>query len=396
MTPLRDWYEQEFMRFTPRRLVLTILLVAVFSLASDRLTLGYYARDNMPPAFRNMDMASAVPNIRIYAAAQGIGPGTLLVLGDCVGYGNGSAKAFTHYLSVPGYRNVNVSMHSYNYNLMLLTIDEAVAKGVRDVVVQIHPFHNYRKDAAEWRDALAARYGTGTTVADLDADELVAVAADEWRGTGVAMDSTQKRFSFHQSLDRTRMLEFSSWLREDVAAHVGLYRNRYALDVALGLKTSFFSIMTNRVDSFTEPLPLKRQQEIFAAAEMDFLWKMFVISDRDAYAREMMDYSPQARFARYAQLKGINLVLLMVPTIVKQIDEYTVIGPDDLTFASEAFAAIARRYHAGYLDYLTDPELAKVMYHYDNLTAAGQQVFGAKLTRDLPPLLAARHAERRQ
>jgi hypothetical protein len=127
---------------------------------------------------------------------------------------------------------------------------------------------------------------------------------------------------------------------------------------------------------------------------MDFLWKMFVISDRDAYAQEMMDYSPQARFARYAQLKGINLVLLMVPTIVKEIDDYTVIASDDLTFASESFAAVARRYNAGYLDYLTDEELAKVMYHYDNLTATGQQVFGAKLTRDLPPLLAAQHARR--
>jgi hypothetical protein len=391
MTRLREWYEQEFMRFTARRVVLTIVFVVLISLGTNPLAHRFYASDDMPPAFRNMDMATALPNIRDYAAAQQLGPGSLLVVGDCVGYGNGSAKAFTHYLQVPGLRNVNVSMHSFNYNLMLLTIDEAVASGVRDVVVQIHPFSYYRRDADRLRIVLEDRYGKGTTVADLSADDLVAVAAREWRDTAVEMESTQAQFSFDRSIDRTRLLQFSQWLREDVASRVGLYRNRYALD-ALGLQVSFFSTMTNRADTFIDPMPMAQQEEIFTSARMEFLWKQFVIADRDTFAQEMMDYSPQARFARYAQLKGIRLVFVMVPSMHKKIEELTVIGPDDLTFASAAFAAIARRYGAGYLDYLTDDELATVMYHYDNLTAAGQRVFGERLTRDLPPLLAAGRA----
>ena len=394
MTPLREWYEQEFMRFTARRLVLTIAFVVLFSLGSDRLAVKFYASDDMPPAFRNMDMAGATQNIRDYMAAQDLGPGTLLIVGDCVGYGNGSAKAFTHYLKVPGLHNLNVSMHSFNYNLMLLTIDEAVARGVRDVVVQIHPFHPYRRDSDRWREVVEARFGKGMTVADMSAGDLVDVSAREWRDTAVTMESTQAEYSFDQSIDRTRLLQFSQWLREDVAPRVGLYRNRYAIDVALGLKTSFFSAMNDRADTFIDPMPMQDQQNIFASQRLDYFWKQFVIKDRAEFAQLMMDYSPQARFARYAQLKGIKLVFVMAPTIVKEVDAFTVIEPGDLTFASESFAAIARRYNVGYLDYLTDEELARVMYHYDNLTTTGQQVFGAKLTRDLPPLLAARQARR--
>lgn len=393
MTRLREWYEQEFMRFTARRIVLTMVFVLLISLGTNPLAHRFYASDDMPPAFRNMDMATALPNIRDYVAAQQLGPGTLLIVGDCVTYGNGSAKAFTHYLKVPDLHNVNVSMHSFNHNLMLLTIDEAVGAGVRDVVVQIHPFAYYRRDAERWRTMLEERYGKGTTVADLGVDDLVDVAAREWRDTAVTMESTQAQFSFDHSIDRTRLVRFSQWLREDLASHIGLYRNRYALD-ALGLKSSFFSLMTERADTFTEVLSIDRQQEIFGSARLATLWGQFVINDRDAFAQLMMDYSPQARFARYARLKGIRLVFVMVPTIVEQIDKYTVIGPDDLPFASAAFKAIARRYGAGYLDYLTDAEMASGVYHYDNLTAAGQRVFGEKLTRDLPPLLAAQRARR--
>jgi hypothetical protein len=40
------------------------------------------------------------------------------------------------------------------------------------------------------------------------------------------------------------------------------------------------------------------------------------------------------------------------------------------------------------LNYLTDPELQPLVYHYDNLTAEGQRALGKKLTRDLSTLFA--------
>jgi hypothetical protein len=117
-----------------------------------------------------------------------------------------------------------------------------------------------------------------------------------------------------------------------------------------------------------------------------------VITDREQYEQEMLDYSPQSRFARYAKEKGITLVTVMVATMVDEVQRQTVIKRDDLVFAANTFQKVARAHDSGYLNYLTDPELGAAMYHYDNLTASGQRLFGAKLTRDLRPLLAARTA----
>ena len=220
ITKLRTWYAEDFMKLTPRRALFCAVYVAFFSWGSNIVASRYYASDDMPPPFRNMDMAAAWENMKLYMEAQKMGSQSMLVVGDCVAYGNGSAKAFPHYISSPDKQVVNLSMHSFNYELMLKTIDYAHSRGVRDIMVQLHPFHNYRKDASEFQTALTESMGSkGVTIADISAADSVQVASNEWKEVSVAMDSKQRKFSFHKSLEKSEVLKYSSWLRYDMLSH---------------------------------------------------------------------------------------------------------------------------------------------------------------------------------
>jgi hypothetical protein len=199
------------------------------------------------------------------------------------------------------------------------------------------------------------------------------------------MDSPQNAYSFAQSVDRSLMLRYSEWLREDVASRVPLFRNRFALDDALGIHASFYSIMTKRSDTYVDPLPDAQQSRIFQ--DEASYWNLFVIHDKQTFKRDMADYSAVGYLAKYAQERGINIVFLMVPTFVDKIARDTVISRSDLVTASHIYRDIARSYGAGYIDYLDNQTLLPYMYHFDNITAAGQKKMGELLTKDLPPVL---------
>ncbi|WP_033069316.1 hypothetical protein [Thalassospira australica] len=381
----QGWLKTDFMQITPLRFGLIILFVATASLISQLIARQFYAADDMPPPFRNMDMSTALVQTQEYLDAQGIGPNTVLILGDCVAYGHGATKSFTHSLKLPNYQIVNLSMQSFNYNLMLASIDYAYQKGVRNIIVQLHPFHNYLQDAQEWY-IKASRSAT-----EMNADELVDTSRKLWRDTGLAMINTQRRYSFHEQVkDGGFWSSYSAWLRSDLLGSFALYRNRYILDATSDIDESYFSFVSQRIDSYVDPLSDDQQVEILERDAMQPIWNAFVIRDQEEYESIIREYSPQTRISSYARQKGINTAFVMVPTFVDKVAEHTNIRRKDLEFSSSVFREIATQYDATYLDYLSNETLSTYMYHYDNLTAEGQKIFGKILEKDLNGTFAPR------
>jgi len=374
-----EWFRNDFMVLNGRRIVIVALLIATYSLLSQYTAKRFYASSDMPPAFRNMDMSSALRLTHDYLDSNEVGSDTILVLGDCVAYGHGSAKSFSHYLNFPGRRIVNLSMQSYNYSLMLDSIDYAARKGVKNFVLQIHPFENFFKESKNWKKQAGER-----TAEDMTTEEILQLSSVIWRKKSLAMINTQRSFSFREENTNDSFWQpYSNWLRTDFLASFDLFRNRFIVDNVLGIQASYFSIANRRRNSFAKPMTIDRQIEIFKRDSLQWLWKSFVIEDFQEFEKAIVSYSPQARIAKYAQEKKLKLAFVMVPTFIDKIIKYTQLSRVDFISANEVYKQVAKSYGASYYDYLDDPNFPAYMYHYDNLTADGHKVFGSSLQGDL-------------
>lgn len=356
-------------------------------------TTDYYRAMDTPPSFRHMDPMDLQRVLVDYLEAHDAGPDTVLVLGDCVAFGHGVTTPFPSMLSFPGYRVLNVSMQSFRYDLMLVVIQEALNRGVKHVIVQLHPFEDYRAEAAQWRHLRAQRTSQqDDDVAGVDvlpATELVADARANWPVIALAIKEGTDRFYDYSEHLPTGTL--SSWLRYRVLSAWPLYRNRFAFDDWSGLKLSYYTERTHRQDSYVATLPDSQQQQIFADQAPFFA--RFAIADRDAYVDSMTRYSGPARAAAVLQSAGADALFVMAPTFVDKIDAHTALHSDDLAFASDTMRRIVTARGFAYIDYLRDPELDAEMVHFDNLTAKGQQLLGRKLALDLVRASFPRAAE---
>jgi hypothetical protein len=370
---------QDFMRLTMIRVVVATLVVVLCSYLSVGRTKSYYSDFVMPPSFRHMDPTILHPVISDYLDGQRASGDTLLVLGDCIAFGHGVTESFSRFLKIPDVRIVNVSMQTFRYDLMILTIKEAARRGVKRVLIQLHPFEDYGFEARLW-EALTVRHPVSLAErAELSQPDFVQQAAANWRLLATALKSG--RLSFHEVPPYDLALAFSSFLRYDVLSGWSLYRNRFAIDDWLGLKLSFYTARTQRSDSFVERFPEQRQIQILA--EQSWLWPKFVIADRAQYRERALQFSAPVRLARTMKDLGMNATFFMAPTLVDLIGKHTVIPPSDLMFVSQTMKEAVTAYGFRYIDFLENVELERNMIHYDNLTADGQKLLGRLLNEQL-------------
>ncbi len=367
------------------------LFLWLFTIAVDSRTATYYRDMPAPPSFRHMDAMDLKRVLFDYLDAHAAGPDTVLVLGDCVAFGHGVVQPFPQLIELPGFRLLNISMQSFRYDLMLLVIDEALRRGVRQVLVQLHPFEDYRAEATFWKRLKSQRLGTDAVpgVSSLSPRELIDDAEQNWRVMALANTEGTERFYDYDAHFPTATL--SGLLRYQLLSAWPLYRSRFAVDDWSGLQLSYYTARTHRSDSYTATLPESQQREIFAA-QADFFAR-FVIDDRDAYASEMAEYSAAARIASVLEGAGAEAVFMMAPTFVNKIERNTSLTRADLEFASTTMRAIVGRRGYAYLDYVRDAELGDQMVHFDNLTAVGQQMLARRVASDLAALSFPRATE---
>jgi hypothetical protein len=348
-------------------------------------TAEYYGAMSAPPSFRHMDPMDLKRVLIDYLDAHRPGPDTVLVLGDCVAFGHGVVTPFPGMLEVPGYRVLNISMQSFRFDLMLIVLDEAMQRGVKHVVIQLHPFGEYRNDAAQWRRLKAQRAGTTEAgiggVRSSTPAELIADADANWKVIALTLKSDERFFDAGERLPTGTL---TSALRYDVLSAWPLYRSRFAFDDWSGFGFSYFTERTHRTDSYLETLPEAQHRQIFAE-QADF-FRRFVISDRSAYAGEMTEYSATARIASVLRAANADAVFVMAPTFVEKIAANTELPAADLQFVSDTMRQVVEAHGFRYLDYLADADFEAEMVHFDNVTAKGQQMLGERLNRDLPKL----------
>lgn len=360
--------------------------LALFTWFTAERTAAYYRGLSAPPSFRHLDAMDLKRVLTDYLDAHHAGPDTVLVLGDCVAFGHGVIDPFPSLLRLPGYRVLNISMQSFRYDLMLIVIDEAMRRGVKNVMVQLHPFEDYTAEAAFWKRLKAQRLRTTVdqvpAASGLSAAELLADAEANWRVMALSHLEGTERFYEYSAHFPTATL--SAVLRYDLLSAWPLYRDRFAFDDWSGLDLSYYTTRTERADSYVETLPEAQQRDIFKS-QADFFAK-FIIHDRSAYAAEMSNFSAAARMAKVLSSNGANALFIMAPTFVDKLEANTALKGEDLAFASQTMREIVGRYSFPYLDYLRDPELDEQMVHFDNLTARGQRLLAQRLTADLAGL----------
>lgn len=346
-------------------------------------TVEYYRTFDAPPSFRHFDPMDLKRVLIDYLDAHTAGPDTVLVLGDCVAFGHGVVTPFPSLLAFPGFRVLNISMQTFRYDLMLIVIDAAMARGVKHVLVQLHPFEDYRREAKQWRSLKAQRLGRDEAdiagVEQISARELVEDAKANWPVMALTIKGGSDRFYDYREQVPTGTL--TTLLRYHILSAWPLYRNRFAFDDWGGFRVSYYTERTHRSDSYVTPLPEAMQRQIFT--EQAEFFSRFVIEDRRAYADDMARYSAPARLAAVLASAGADAMFVMVPTFIDKIQANSSLPADDLVFASATMRSIATARGVRYLDYLTDPELVAEMMYFDNLTAKGQALLGRKLASDL-------------
>jgi hypothetical protein len=346
-------------------------------------TAEYYRSFEAPPSFRHFDPMDLKRVLLDYLDAHDAGPDTVLVLGDCVAFGHGVVTPFPSMLSFPGYRVLNVSMQSFRHDLQLIVLEEALARGVKHVLVQLHPFEDYAREAKQWRWLKAQRLGGAERdvpgVDRVSAQELIEDAKANWPVMALTIKGGTDRFYDYSEQLPTGTL--STLLRYHVLSAWPLYRNRFAVDDWSGLQVSYYTERTHRSDTYVTPLSEEMQRQIFK--EQAEFFTRFVIHDRAAYADDMARYSAPARLAAVLASAGADAVFVMVPTFIDKIEANSELRADDLVFASSTMRGIAASRGFRYVDYLTDPALVAEMMYFDNLTAKGQQLLGRRLADDL-------------
>lgn len=366
------WFTREFLKVTILRVVIAAVMFAGASAFVNAGSKKYYADFIMPPSFRHVDYLERETFMRNYIDAQNLGPDDIVVLGDCVSFGHGVDLSYPAFINVEGKRIVNISMQSFNYNFMALTLDAAAEKGVKHFIIQLHPFEYYKFDEKAWRTLTSSNPAT----VKQGQSEWVEQTKVNWRQQNIG--NIQGMFETGLFKDYKPWRNFSGVLRYDIRGKWKLFANRFAYDDWSGIDKSFYTSRTTRRRNFKVPLSRERQRKIIA--KKTSFWEYFILNDKPAFIESAKNHSPTKRMSAMLNERGLTATFLMVPTFVDFLTETTELTAEDMRAATQIYKDIAESHGHKFINLLDDPDLIPHMYHYDNLTFDGHMVMGKKLT----------------
>jgi hypothetical protein len=370
----------EFMKFTWLRVALILGFLAIFNVAATAISNRVLIEAEVPPSYRHLDELGLKSLTERVLDLKGVGPDTILIMGDCIAFGHGVKLPFSSHMNIPGRNILNISMQSMKPYLMTSVLGAARERGVEDVIIQLHPFENYAYDQISWE-----KFNEDFPVANLPdgaqlptGDKLLEQSQRHWFESTIRRQLfTPKDYLFKHPDWGYRWVGLSTYLRFHILNNIPLYRDRYLVDYA-GPKLSFFSSRTNRADSFRGQLSQERQIEILKSKTS--FWKLFDLSEDDTYRDRIMKSSAPARQAAYMDHAGMNATFLLAPTFMDKMVKHTLLEEEDFQIMRSVLRDSVVQYGADFIDLLDDPELGENMHHYDNLTVVGHQILGERLS----------------
>jgi len=369
------WFTREFLKVTLLRVAFVALILIATSSWIKVRTQTYFSAMTMPPSFRHVDVIHREAFLLEYLRAHNLDENTVVVFGDCVTFGHGVKRSYTDYLEIPGKRVVNVSMQSFQVNLMSVALDYAIKQGVTDFIVQLHPFENYPAEQGSWTSITRSNPTNSGTDPESDLDYLKQSRVN-WRVQSVAQNPKLYQIGLFEV--RKPWIEFSQYLRYDFLSKLKIFATRYAFDDWSGLDKTYYSYRTFRRDNFKKQLPTERQISIIE--KKPAFWRYFIVKDKEEFVKLANYASVPKRLATILNDKGLKGVFIMVPTFTKVMAEYSDLSVKDMQTSAEIYGNIVRAENQKYINLLEDPELTAHMYHYDNLTIEGQKLMGKKLS----------------
>ena len=371
----------DFMKFTPLRLLLISLFIIAIVQYSSAKKEEYLAAQEVPPSYRHMDELFLEHIIDDTLAAKKVDGSTLLILGDCVAFGHGVIRPFSSYLSVPNYDILNISMQTFAFALMESTIQKAADLGVKNVVIQLHPFTDFKAEADRWSRAYIPHSEEADVL--LNGTSFAEVAKQNWKNYTTVRNIYRKGKN-GLYFDKYQWLQMSSILRYEILRHIPLYRDRFIID-DMALKRSTFSKRQNRIDSYTKPLPEHRQIEILVKKARFF--ENFKINNPNEYMETLHQISAPARMAAILESNGMRGIFVLAPTFVEKMVENTGIQHEDFNIMRQMIKKSVESRGSIFIDFLEDEELSKNMRHFDNITVLGHKILARKLNPILKELL---------
>jgi hypothetical protein len=370
-----QWFMSELLKVTLLRVIIVALIVVTTTSWVNARSQKYFSTFTMPPSFRHVDVIHREAFLMEYLRAQNLDENTIIVFGDCVTFGHGVKQSYTEHLQIPGKRVVNVSMQSFQMNLMTIALDYATEQGVTDFVVQLHPFENYRAEQSSWTST-ATSYPVSVAENSDDSYDYLQQSIVNWRVQSVAQH--RKLYQTGLYLDRAPWIKTSQHIRYDFLSKIKVLATRYAFDDWFGIDKSYYSYRTFRRDNFKKPLSSERQISIIE--KKPAFWRYFIVEDKNEFLTEAVHASAPKRLASILNDKGLRAVFMMVQTFTDVMAAHSDLTVEDMQASAEVYGKIVQAENHAYINLLEDPELTAHMYHYDNLTIEGQKLMGEKLS----------------
>lgn len=367
---------REFMRFSWLRVGLIAIFLVLFNFGATAISNAVLVKAEVPLSYRHMDELGLRPLAHRLLHLKNVGPETLLVMGDCITFGHGVKLPYPSFMTIPQRNILNISMQSMNPNLMLSVLGAAHARGVRDVIIQLHPFEDYSREQESWI-LLSQQYPVSMNSNypnDVDPKNILTQSQENWY--------RQMLGKYFRSVPEA-LLSFLNWrrlsilLRYHILPSVPLYRDRHLIDYA-GPKLSYFSNRTDRIDSYRGHVKPDRQLQILKSQEA--LWKKFDVSEDNTYHERVIEVSAPARMAAYMREVGMKGTFFLAPTFVEKMTDHTILEDEDFEIMRRALRDAVLQHGARFIDFLDDPELAANMQHFDNLTVEGHKLLGKRLS----------------
>lgn len=275
------WFVREFLRLTWLRALFIAGLFGLCSLFINAKSDQYYAGLTMPPSFRHVGDLDRDRVFFNYLKAHKVDENTVLVFGDCVTFGHGVKKLFTEFMDIDGHRIVNLSMQSMNYSLASMLIEAAYERGVRKVIIQLHPFENYPAEQSSWMSLSKSFPQAGYQ----EYGNNIAYGPQSRVNRRWLISGYMKGVREIGLFEKTRpWRHLSANLKYDILGNWCLFANRFAFDDWSSIDKSKFAHRTNRIDSYKIPLTKEYQQSIIK--KKSAFWKYFIIEDEEEFIKK--------------------------------------------------------------------------------------------------------------